>query len=74
MDHANVIFLLDYISIIIILNKNSHLQPKKGYFTLDKNSVAQNIETSHFFCRLGCMIKIFILFIMYLVPKWLLII
>ena len=45
-------------SSIIVLNKNSHLQPEKGRFILDKNLAAQNIEISRF-C---CMTKIFILF------------
>ena len=40
------------------LNKNSHPQPEKGRFILDKNLAAQNIEISRF----RCMTKIFILF------------
>ena len=40
------------------LNKNSHPQPEKGCFILDKNLAAQNIEISRF----RCMTKIFILF------------
>ena len=40
------------------LNKNSHPQPEKGSFILDKNLAAQNIEISRF----RCMTKIFILF------------
>ena len=40
------------------LNKNSHPQPEKGRFILDKNLAAQNIEISRF----RCMAKIFILF------------
>ena len=45
-------------SLIIVLNKNSHPQPEKGRFILDKNLAAQNIEISRFWC----MTKIFILF------------
>ena len=40
------------------LYKNSHLQPEKGRYILDKNLVAQNIEISRF----RCMTKIFISF------------
>ena len=39
------------------LNKNSHPQPEKGRFILDKNLAAQNIEISRF----RCMTKILIL-------------
>ena len=40
------------------LNRNSHPQPEKGRFILDKNLAAQNIEIARF----RCMTKIFILF------------
>ena len=40
------------------LNKNSHPQPEKSRFILDKNLAVQNIEISRF----RCMTKIFILF------------
>ena len=40
------------------LNKNSHPQPEKGRFILDKNLAAQNIEI----LRFRCMTKIFNLF------------
>ena len=50
--------LINYTSLIIVLNKNLHPQPEKDRFILDKNLAAQNIEISRF-C---CMTKIFILF------------
>ena len=40
------------------LNKNSHPQPEKGRFVLDKNLAAQNIEISRF----RCVTNIFTLF------------
>ena len=58
LGRANIMFLRNQTSLIIVLNKNSHPQPEKGHFTLDKNLAAQNIEIS----RLCCITKIFILF------------
>ena len=58
LDRANIMFLCNYTSFIIVLNNNSHTPPEKGRFILDKNLAAQNIEVSRF----NCMTKIFILF------------
>ena len=37
LDRANIMFLWNYTSFIIVLNNNSHPQPEKGRFMLDKN-------------------------------------
>ena len=39
LDRANIMFLWNYTSFIIVLNNNSHPQPEKGRFMLDKNLV-----------------------------------
>ena len=39
LDRANIMFLRNYTSFIIVSNNNSHLQPEKGCFMLDKNLV-----------------------------------
>ena len=57
-DRANIMFVWNCNSFIIVLNNNSHPQPEKGRFTLDKNLAAHNIEISRFRCTL----KISILF------------
>ena len=44
LDRANIMFLWNYTSFIIVLNKNSQPQPEKGRFILDTNLAAQNIE------------------------------
>ena len=39
LDRADIMFLWNYTSFIIVLNNNSHPQPQKGRFMLDKNLV-----------------------------------
>ena len=39
LDRTNIMFLWNYTSFIIVLNNNSHPQPEKGRFMLDKNLV-----------------------------------
>ena len=44
LDRANIMFFLKLLFFHYCLNRNSHPQPEKGRFILDKNLDAQNIE------------------------------